>query len=444
MRRQRHTYAQAVRSIAVAVVLLAAVLGPACVPQNAYGIVHNATVTTIVNDVGSHQSDLSTTVNELSGEVPAWVGGQSYTILTRNAGSGKPIDMAEQYVYEHLQADGLDLVKYQDFYGMSDGRNVVGQITGTARPNEIVVVCAHLDSWAEPPGRAPGADDNASSVAALLYMARVFGNYNFERTLRFVFLGGEEWDYDGSWTYARAARRNGERLVAVINADMLGWNGTATQKVELHTRRNGLGNRDIWIANRYLEVVRTYGLTGIRPHVMKDGAYWSDHWSFWQFDYGATCLIEDCTTKDNPYYHTARDTISRFTFPYYVNVTKGLAGTVAHVAYLQGTGPTGDIYVYRIAMSGVRTDGEKGARARVTIYDSTLTPVQGATVKGIFTGRTTNRRDAVTNGYGRATLASATRARGGRWTCMVTGVTKSGWTYNPSLNLVTSATITVR
>ena len=426
-------------------VLLSVGLVAASAPADAFGITHNTAVATLVADAGGDRAALALTLNELTGATPAPVGGGYYTILTRNAGSGRPIDMAEQYVYEHLLDDGLDLVKYQNFDGWSDGRNVIGQITGATRPDEVVIVCAHLDSWADPdPRRAPGADDNASSVAALLYLSETFGGSRFDRTLRFVFLGGEEWDYDGSWAYTRALRNAGENVVAVINADMIGWNGTGTQKVELHTRAAGRGDPDIWTARRYCEAVATYGIDGIRPRVMKDGAGWSDHWSFWHHGYGATCLIEDTTTRDNPYYHSSQDTVAHLSWNYYVRVTQGLTATVAHVAWLQGTGADGDIYVWRIAMAAYRADGKRGARATVTVYDSTLTPVEGARVYGSFTGATSDTRSAVTNGYGRAKLRSTPRARGGTWAFAVTGVNKAGWTYDPSRNVVSSATITLR
>lgn len=426
------------------VALLCACLVAMIVPAGAAAITHDATVAGLVSEAGTSRAELELTLDQLTGVVPAPVGGSFFTILTRNAGSGKPIDMAEQYVYERLLDDGLDVVKYQRFWGMSDGRNVIGQITGATRPDEVVIVCAHLDSWSDPdPRRAPGADDNASSVAALLHLAEAFGPYRFERTLRFVFLGGEEWDYDGSWAYTRALRNADENVVAVINADMIGYNGTGTQKVELHTRSAGRGDLDIWTARRYCEAVATYGISGISPHVMRDSAGWSDHWSFWHHSYGATCLIEDCTTRDNPYYHSSQDTVAHLSWNYYVRVTQGLTATTAHLAWLQGTAADGDVYVWRLVMSPFSADGKRGARATVTICDSTLTPVEGVRVHGDFTGATASSTSAATDGYGRARLTSLPRARGGAWTFTVTGAAKNGWTYDPVRNIVSSASLTV-
>ena len=425
--------------------LLCACLAVLAAPPDAPAIIRNATVAQLVSETGASRDQLALTLDQLTGVVPAPVGNGFFTILTRNAGSGHPIDMAEQYVYEHLLDDSLDDVTYQQFSGGSAGRNVIGQITGATRPDEVVVVCAHLDSWADPdPGQAPGADDNASSVAALLHMAEAFGHYRFERTLRFVFLGGEEWGFDGSLAYTHTMRDGGENVVAVINADMIAWNGSGSRKVELHTRPAGSGDRDIWTARRYCQAVTTYRVGGIAPRLVKDSAGWSDHSSFWRRGFGAACLIEDLTTSDNPNYHSSHDTVAHLSWKYYVRLTQGLTATVAHLAWLRGTGADGDIYVRRIVMSRFSAAGQKGAVATVTIYDSTFTPVEGARVSGVFAGATVGSTASVTDGYGRARLESLPRAGGGTWTFTVTAATKAGWTYDPARNVVNSATITVR
>ena len=426
------------------VVLVCAAAGLIGVQANAYGITRSPAVAALINAVAADQDQLRLTLDELTGVSPALVGGRPYRFLTRWAASGVPIDRAEQYVYEHLRADGLSLVRYQAFRGSVYGRNVIGQITGTKRPNELVIVCAHLDSKARPdPRRAPGANDNGSSVAALLYMARALGHHRFDRTVRFVFFGGEELGFVGSLSYARAARNSQRRIVAVINADMIGWNGSGTHAAELHTRSSGRGDADIWTAARYLDVVRIYGIAGLKPHIVKDGAAWSDHSSFWKYGYGATCLIEDDTARRDPYYHTSGDTVAHMSWRYYVRVTKGLIGTVAHLACLKGTGPSGDISVYRIKMSPYSSGVARGARATVTVCDSTLTPLQGARVSGSFSGATVGSYSAITDAYGRATVSSTVHWGGGTWRFRVGKVAKRSWTYDPALNRMTAASITV-
>jgi acetylornithine deacetylase/succinyl-diaminopimelate desuccinylase-like protein len=70
-------------------------------------------------------------------------------------------------------------------------KNIETEIRGTERTDEIVVVGAHYDSISG----SPGANDNASGVAALLELARQFNNPGIDRTLRFVAFVNEEPPY---------------------------------------------------------------------------------------------------------------------------------------------------------------------------------------------------------------------------------------------------------
>jgi aminopeptidase YwaD len=94
--------------------------------------------------------------------------------------------------------------------------NVVGTKRGTTRPEEIIVAGGHFDSV---PG-APGANDNASGVAAALEAARALASVPTARTVQFVLFAGEEQGLFGSAAFA-AERRQG--VVAMINLDMVGW-----------------------------------------------------------------------------------------------------------------------------------------------------------------------------------------------------------------------------
>ena len=94
---------------------------------------------------------------------------------------------------------------------------------GTARPDEIILVGAHYDSVQG----CPGADDNASGVAALLEIGRGLRDRATGRTVRLVAFVNEEppffwWGQMGSMVYARAARRRGDDIRLMISLEMLG------------------------------------------------------------------------------------------------------------------------------------------------------------------------------------------------------------------------------
>ena len=423
------------RLVLVLAMTLACLAVLASVARPAQAIRRSATVAALVQEVSAEQSELQQTLNELSGEVPATVGGAQYIFLARFCWSETAIDNAAQYVYEHLVADGLDAVRYEDYSASVSGRNVVGEIRGATRPNEIVVICAHFDDKSST-SRAPGADDNASGCAALLWMARHFAGHTFARTIRFVFVDGEEAGYLGSHAYATAARQADEKLIAVVSADMFGRNGAGTNMVALHTRRlAGLraAQQDLWMAKQYLAAVSTYGVPKLKPRVISLGLEWSDNKSFWAQGYGAIGLIED-QPFDNPYLHTAGDTVAHLTWPYYVHVTEGLVAAAAHLAYIDGMLPSDRIFVSGLAIKGGTTSAGRRVRATARVRDVSFTTVLGATVRGRFTGATSRRVSGITDAAGRVQFLSPTCPRGGVWTFTVTGVSKRGWLYDKALN----------
>lgn len=86
--------------------------------------------------------------------------------------------------------------------GEYESFNVIGEITGSEKPGEFVVLGAHIDSWS----LGTGANDNASSVVLLIDIARQMKRLGItpKRTLRFALWNGEEQGLTGSWKYTRS------------------------------------------------------------------------------------------------------------------------------------------------------------------------------------------------------------------------------------------------
>jgi len=95
--------------------------------------------------------------------------------------------------------------------------NVIADIPGTERPDEYVIVGAHLDS--APQG--PGATDNGAGVAAVIEAARILAESNAEphRTIRFMLFGGEEVGLVGSKGYVEDHPEMIPKISAVYNMD---------------------------------------------------------------------------------------------------------------------------------------------------------------------------------------------------------------------------------
>ncbi len=95
--------------------------------------------------------------------------------------------------------------------------NVVGQITGTEHPNNIMVVGGHLDSW----DLAEGAHDDGTGIVQSLEVAYLFkkNNTKLKNTLRIVFFMDEENRGSGAKKYAELAKLNKENHIAGLESD---------------------------------------------------------------------------------------------------------------------------------------------------------------------------------------------------------------------------------
>ena len=120
---------------------------------------------------------------------------------------------AAAWISERFSELGYSEVVLDSFYipALPDPRlciNIIAVKPGEVYPEREVVLGGHYDSTVLP-GRpliyAPGADDNASGVAAVLELARVFHPLTLDCTVKFIAFAAEEQGMDGSWHYAEAA-----------------------------------------------------------------------------------------------------------------------------------------------------------------------------------------------------------------------------------------------
>ena len=99
--------------------------------------------------------------------------------------------------------------------------NVVGAIKGTERPEEIIVVGGHLDSWET----GKGAHDDGAGVAQSIEVLRLFKTLGIKskRTIRAVAFMNEENGLRGGKKYAELAEKNKEHHIAAIESDEGGF-----------------------------------------------------------------------------------------------------------------------------------------------------------------------------------------------------------------------------
>ena len=222
-------------------------------------------------------------------------------------------DTAATGVGDIFASVGLQ-VEYQN-HTSNHAPNVIGTKPGTDLGSEVVILIGHLDDLPSS-GLAPGADDNASGSAMVTALAEVMSCTNYRRTVKFLTVTGEEFGLYGSDYYAAEAASQGEQITAVLNGDMIGWEGDGYPAVEdLDINQNTASE---WLGNLFAQAAEDYETGSVVNNFTCNSMAYSDHWPFWQEGYPALCGITDnfgfCgqggENYDYPHYHQSSDTIA--------------------------------------------------------------------------------------------------------------------------------------
>lgn len=183
------------------------------------------------------------------------------------------------------------------------GPNVIAELRGRERPDELVLVGAHLDSYAgSGQAVAPGADDNASGCASVLELVRLLARLPLRRTVRFCCWNSEEFGLYGSAAYAQALRSANANVIAYLNTDMNAFR----QSGDARDLDFVLDNSTTALVQYLTAVSQTYvpSLPVVTGHL---GGGSSDHASFFAQGFPAVFYFEDASSY-SPYIHSANDT----------------------------------------------------------------------------------------------------------------------------------------
>jgi photosystem II stability/assembly factor-like uncharacterized protein len=204
--------------------------------------------------------------------------------------------------------------------------NVVCTIEGRCYPGRQFLLTGHYDDISEYPFNwAPGADDNASSVVALLAAASILKDYELANTVKFVAFSGEEQGLLGSAAYAEKASGQGDTILGVLNCDMIAYDGNGDRVMEVHS---GLPEQNQALADFLIGVISDYGLNLV-PEKITDGAsHSSDHASFWDYGFPAILGHEDYQDR-NPYMHSTQDRVTAFDSSYYIDFVKAAVACIS-------------------------------------------------------------------------------------------------------------------
>jgi hypothetical protein len=289
----------------------------------------------IIGDV--NPDTLLTTLRVLTGEVGSTHGGQSDTIVSRGYRMpGKTL--AASFLERWFVGVGLP-VRRDSFYTSvpsRSGTNILAEQQGIRFPLQKYILCAHYDATAEDTrdSVAPGADDNATGVAAVLEATRLLSRYQTDYTVLYALWDCEEAGTVGSDAYAQAARARGDSILAVVNLDML---GTDTNDDSLMYVAGGTARE---LADTVAQLCQLYQI-GLKPALRFPGIQSSDHASFIRQKYPAIMLTEFSPTDFSPVNHTSLDRIDRLNLDYFHRQTKLVVATIAFLAGVSPLSSTG-------------------------------------------------------------------------------------------------------
>lgn len=271
----------------------------------------------------------------------------SATIGIRHHSHGQTLSASAAYIASSFEQLGFTPRLECFEFDSVPMHNIEVVIPGRNSTAEWVVIGAHYDTVAT----TPGADDNASGVAAILELARALKETSPECTICLAAYANEEhnggtWEQMGSFTHARGLKQKGIKVKGMISLEMLGYfdetEGSQKYPFPFNLFYPTRGNFIAFVANSAsadfvrscLATFRKYARVpseGVAaPEKFRDIAR-SDHWSFWQHGYPAF-MVTDTSNFRNPHLHKMSDTVETLDLASMTMVVKGIEETVKELA----------------------------------------------------------------------------------------------------------------
>ena len=259
----------------------------------------------------------------------------------------RQINKAADWLLDEFKNIGYHDVYFDNYKAYIDNcnynlKNVI--CTKEGNDNKYILICAHYDTilkvnLEDAISRAPGANDNASGVSAILEIARILYNQpQMEYGIQFVRFSGEERGLLGSEHYAQYVKENGIQIFRLINLDMIGnpFLGAGIVVVEVDNyddkddkcRYNKVKQND----NDSIEcgnlMVKMSMYTDLQPPLLKH-IYGSDYEHFEAKGHVVIGAYDGSAEDENPHYHSATDTPDLINWIYLTSVTKMVLATIA-------------------------------------------------------------------------------------------------------------------
>jgi hypothetical protein len=298
----------------------------------------------------SHQGPLPPLTDEqraLEKELRSHVQMLAGQIGERNVFHHERLIMAADYIRTTLAGAGYEVRRQPYEVAGKICENLEAEVLGSRRPGDIIVIGAHYDSVQG----SPGANDNASGVAAILALARAFAKTTPTQTLQFVLFANEEppffqTEHMGSRVYAKRSRERGEKIVLMLSLETIGYYsdepGSQHLLFPLNLIYPSTGNFIAFVSNvengfLVRQLVGSFrqraqfpseggALWGLTP-----GVGWSDHWAFWEEGFPAV-MVTDTAPFRYPAYHSHNDRPELVQYERMARVVSGLQAVILEIA----------------------------------------------------------------------------------------------------------------
>jgi len=186
-----------------------------------------------------HEIAAQVSAERLEADIRKLVGFGTRHTLSDTRSNSRGIGAARRWIQREMQAiakacdDCLEVVLQsyvvegeERIPGAAEVVNVIAIQRGATDPDRYVIITGDIDSRVsdvmDATSDAPGANDNASGMAAVLEVARVLSQYRFSGSVVYAGLSGEEQGLFGGKIMAARALADGWRVQAVLNNDMIG------------------------------------------------------------------------------------------------------------------------------------------------------------------------------------------------------------------------------
>ncbi|CAE6503111.1 unnamed protein product [Rhizoctonia solani] len=219
-----------------------------------------------------------------------------------------------------------------------DQPNVIGRIeakSGSASAG-IIILGAHLDSTSQSASTsAPGADDDASGVAAVMAIMRILKANNYQGTyaIEAHAYAGEEGGLLGAKPLAASYKSAGKTVRGMLDFEMIGYQPATSSNSGKSSTITVLSDPVSAMSTHMTNVVKAYVPTAERRSV-SCGYGCSDHYAFYDAGYPVVCIASygPNDANLNPNYHRTTDTVDKLNFDKAADFVKAGLAWVVEVA----------------------------------------------------------------------------------------------------------------